>query len=513
MFDANIKAQLAAAFENIKSPVVLTASLDGSDSANQMREFLDDIVEIAPDKIELNFQGHFERRPSFGISKMGEKPRIHFAAIPMGHEFTTFVLALLQASGHPPKIAPETREIVENLKNGGRFELFISLSCHNCPEVAQAINAIAVLNPQFEAVIIDGGLFQNEVESRQIMGVPSLWFNGENIHQGRATLDELLNKLDSSANAAAIQKVQDLGVLDVLIVGGGPAGASAAVYSARKGLKTAILASRVGGQIMDTLTIENFVSVLETEGPKLAAALEAHVKKYNVPILLETAQSIEKTEKGFLLKTEQGDSFETRAIILACGAKWRDLGVEGESAYRARGICFCPHCDGPLFAGKNVAVIGGGNSGVEAAIDLAGIVEHVTLLVHSTVKADAPLQAKLKTLSNVTVHTNSDVVEVLGDGEKVTGLSWKNSFNNEIHRENLSGIFVQIGLVPNTAWVKDFVAVNKKGEIETDSKGKTNVPGIFAAGDCTTQPFKQILISMGSGATAALGAFEFLMLQ
>lgn len=511
MFDGNIQQQLQAAFLNLKQEVVLTASLDESDAANEMRQFLDEVVALAPEKLSLKFNGHFVRKPSFSIAKAGENPRVHFAAIPMGHEFTTFVLALLQVSGHPPKISDETAEFIKNLKIKARFELFVSLSCHNCPEVAQAIHILAALNDNVETVMIDGGLFQNEIESRQIMGVPSLWMNGENLHQGRITLDELLQKLDSSRQEKALEKLENQGTLDLLVVGAGPAGAAAAVYAARKGLNVAVLASRIGGQIMDTLTIENFISVLETEGPKLAAALEAHMQKYNVPILLGTAEKLEKTEKGFAVQLTGGKVLNPRSVILACGAKWRDLNVEGETAYRARGICFCPHCDGPLFKGKDVAVIGGGNSGVEAAIDLAGIVKHVTLLeFDSQMRADTILQEKLKSLPNVTIHTNAQTLEVLGDGEKLTGILWQDRNSQQKETLALSGLFVQIGLVPNTAWLKGTLNLNNRGEIETNAKGETSLNGVFAAGDCTTQTFKQIIISMGSGATASLGAFEYL---
>lgn len=512
MFDDNIKTQLKAALAHLQSDLTITASLDDSDSANEMRDFLDSVADLAPEKISLSFKGHFERKPSFSIAKKNEAARVHFAAIPMGHEFTTFVLALLQVSGHPPKISEETAEFIKNLKIKARFELFISLSCHNCPEVAQAIHILAALNPNVETVMIDGGLCQDEIESRQIMGVPSLWMNGENIHQGRITLDELLQKLDSSHQEKALEKLESQGTLDVLVVGAGPAGAAAAVYAARKGLKTAVLATRIGGQIMDTLTIENFISVLETEGPKLASALEAHIQKYDVPILLGSAEKLEKTEKGFAVHLAGGKVLTPRSVILACGAKWRDLGVEGETAYRARGICFCPHCDGPLFAGKDVAVIGGGNSGVEAAIDLAGVVRHVTLLEFDTaMRADTVLQEKLRSLPNVTIHTNAQTLEVLGDSEKLTGILWQDRTAQEKQMLQLSGLFVQIGLVPNTAWLKGTLNLNARGEIEVNAKGETSMPGVFAAGDCTTQPFKQIIISMGSGATASLGAFEYLM--
>lgn len=511
MLDENIKTQLKAALTHLQSNVTISASLDESDAAKEMRDFLDSVVALVPEKLELQLDGHFERKPSFSLAKKGDVPRVHFAAVPMGHEFTTFVLALLQVSGHPPKISEETAAFIKELKMKARFELFVSMSCHNCPEVAQAIHILAALNSNIETVMIDGALFQSEVESRQIMGVPSLWMNGENLHQGRITLDELLQKLDSSHQEKALAKVEAQGALDVLVVGAGPAGAAAAVYAARKGLKTAVLASRIGGQIMDTLTIENFISVLETEGPKLAAALEAHIQKYNVPIVLGTAQKLEEKDKIFSLTLDGGKVLQTRSVILACGAQWRDLNVEGENAYKGRGICFCPHCDGPLFKGKDIGVIGGGNSGVEAAIDLAGIVKHVTLLeFDSQLRADTVLQEKLKSLPNVTIHTNAQTLEVLGDGEKLTGILWQDRNSKQKETLMLSGLFVQIGLVPNTAWLKGTLNLTPRGEIEVGTKGETTLPGVFAAGDCTTQVFKQIIISMGSGATAALGAFEYL---
>jgi alkyl hydroperoxide reductase subunit F len=437
---------------------------------------------------------------------------IRFAGIPMGHEFTSLVLALLQVGGHPPKADADVLEQIRNLEGEYRFETYISLTCQNCPDVVQALNLMAVVNPNIRHVMIDGALFQDEVSERQIMAVPTIYLNGEVFGQGRMSVEEILAKLDTGAAAREAEKIAQKDVFDMLVVGGGPAGAAAAIYAARKGIRTGVVAERFGGQVLDTLGIENFISVKETEGPKLAVALEQHVKSYDVDVMnLQRASALIPGDV-IEVKLDSGASLKAKSIVIATGARWREMNVPGEKEYRNRGVAYCPHCDGPLFKGKRVAVIGGGNSGVEAAIDLAGIVSHVTLLEFDTkLRADAVLQRKLFSLTNVTVITQAQTTEVTGDGNKVNGLRYIDRVSGEARKVELEGIFVQIGLLPNTDWLKGTVALSNRGEIEVDVRGQTSVPGVFAAGDVTTVPYKQIVIAMGEGSKAALGAFDYLI--
>lgn len=514
MLDANIKNQLKAYLERLQQPVELVATLDGSAKAAEMRALLDDIVSLSP-LVSLNPSGTATRRPSFTVGRPGETARITFAGLPMGHEFTSLVLALLQTGGHPPKVEPSTIEQIHALQGPLHFEVFISLSCHNCPDVVQAVNLMGVLNPSVEATMIDGALFQDEVSRRQIMAVPTVFLNGEPFGQGRMTLEEILAKVDSEASAREATRLKDKEAFDVLVVGGGPAGAAAAIYAARKGIRTGVVAERFGGQVLDTLAIENLISVPHTEGPKLAAALENHVREYEVDIInLQRAEALESADAdaNFGVRLASGATLKARTVILATGARWREMNVPGEKQYRGRGVAYCPHCDGPLFKGKRVAVIGGGNSGVEAAIDLAGIVAQVTLLeFDSKLRADAVLQAKLRSMPNVTIITSALTSEVLGDGSKVTGLRYQDRTTGGAHQVSLEGIFVQIGLLPNTDWLKGTITLSNRGEIEVDAKGQTSVPGVFAAGDASTTPYKQIIIAMGEGAKAALSAFDHLI--
>ena len=511
MLDSNIKTQLKAYLEKLQRPIELVASLDATPAAEEMRSLLADIAELS-DKVSLRDDGNAELCPSFAVGLPGETPRITFAGIPMGHEFTSLVLALLQTGGHPPKVDAAVIEQIKALPGNFRFETFISLSCHNCPDVVQALNLMAVLNPGVTSTMIDGALFQDEVERRKIMAVPTVFLNGEEFGAGRMSVEEIIAKLDTGAAARAAEQIASKDVFDVLVVGAGPAGASAAIYAARKGIRTGLLAERFGGQVMDTVGIENFISVKATEGPKLVAGLEEHVKEYPVDVMnLQRASQLIPGEL-IEIKLENGASLKSKSVILATGARWREMNVPGEQEYRGKGVAYCPHCDGPLFKGKRVAVIGGGNSGVEAAIDLAGIVGHVTLLeFDGQLRADAVLQKKLHSLPNVTVITKALSTEVTGNGEKVNGLVYKDRNTDEVKRIELEGIFVQIGLLPNTDWLKGTVNLSNRGEIEIDAKGQTSVPGVFAAGDCTTVPYKQIIIAMGAGATASLSAFDHLI--
>ena len=515
MLDQQLAAQLKAYLERVTQPFELVASLDEGKSSTELRSLLEQIAGMS-DKITLRTDGNDARKPSFSLQRQGTDTQLRFAAIPLGHEFTSLVLALLWTGGHPPKESEETLQAIRDLPGEYNFEVYMSLSCHSCPDTVQALTLMAIQNPNIKVTIIDGALYQKEVEERQIMGVPTVHLNGEMFANGRMTVEELLAKLDTGAAARDAAKLNQKAPFDVLVVGSGPAGAAAAIYAARKGIRTGILAERFGGQMMDTLSIENFISVQETEGPKLSAALEAHVRQYDVDVMaLQRAAAIKPAEQaGGLIEVtlENGAVLKSRAVILATGARWREMNIPGESEYKTKGVAFCPHCDGPLFKGKKVAVVGGGNSGVEAAIDLAGIVEHVTLLEFMPeMKADAVLQDKLRSLKNVDILTNVQTTEVIGDGTKVAGLRYKDRASNEEHQLDPAGIFVQIGLLPNTDFVKGTVELSKFGEIVVDARGATNVPGVFAAGDCTTVPYKQIIISMGEGAKASLSAFDYLI--
>ena len=515
MLDANLKSQLKSYLERVTQPIEIVASLDDGAKSQEMLALLKDIVSLS-NQITLLDNGTDARKPSFSLNRPGSDISLRFAGIPMGHEFTSLVLALLQVGGHPSKASAEVIEQVRSLKGEFNFETYFSLSCQNCPDVVQALNLMAVLNPNIRHVAIDGALFQAEVDERKVMAVPSIYLNGVNFGQGRMGLEEILAKLDTGAVEKQAQKLSAKEAFDVLVVGGGPAGAAAAIYAARKGIRTGVVAERFGGQVLDTMAIENFISVQETEGPKLAAALEEHVKQYEVDIMnLQRASAlVPAKDAGGLheVRFESGASLKAKSVILATGARWREMGVPGEQEYKAKGVCFCPHCDGPLFKGKRVAVIGGGNSGVEAAIDLAGIVSHVTLLeFDSQLRADAVLQRKLFSLPNVKVITSALTSEVKGDGQKVTGLVYKDRQSGEFNNVELEGIFVQIGLLPNTDWLKGTVELSPRGEIIVDARGETSLPGVFAAGDVTTVPYKQIVIAVGEGAKASLSAFDHLI--
>ncbi|UHH27347.1 alkyl hydroperoxide reductase subunit F [Pseudomonas veronii] len=515
MLDANLKAQLKSYLERVTQPIEIVASLDDGAKSQEMLALLQDVTSLTT-LITLKTEGDDARKPSFSINRPGAEISLRFAGIPMGHEFTSLVLALLQVGGHPSKASVEVIEQIRALKGEFNFETYFSLSCQNCPDVVQALNLMAVLNPNIKHVAIDGALFQAEVDERQVMAVPSVYLNGVSFGQGRMGLEEILAKLDTSGIEKAAEKISAKAAFDVLVVGGGPAGSAAAIYAARKGIRTGVAAERFGGQVLDTMSIENFISVQETEGPKLASALEAHVRQYDVDIMnLQRASSLVPAKNaGDLheIRFESGATLKSKTVILATGARWREMGVPGEQEYKAKGVCFCPHCDGPLFKGKRVAVIGGGNSGVEAAIDLAGIVSHVTLLeFDSKLRADAVLQRKLFSLPNVDVITSALTSEVKGDGQKVTGLVYKNRDNGEFTTIGLEGIFVQIGLLPNTDWLKGTVELSPRGEIIVDARGETSLPGVFAAGDVTTVPYKQIVIAVGEGAKASLSAFDHLI--
>ena len=516
MLDANIKEQLKAYMDKLQQPIELVAAYDDSKKSQELRELLEELEPMSS-KISLRTEESNDvRRPSFAINRVGADIGVRFAGIPMGHEFTSLVLALLQVGGHPSKASQDVIEQIQSLEGRFEFETYFSLSCQNCPDVVQALNLMSVLNPNITNTSIDGALFQDEVEQREVMAVPSVYMNGEPWGQGRMTLEEIVAKLDTSSSEKDAEKINQKDAFEVLIIGGGPAGASAAIYAARKGISTGIAAERFGGQVADTMGIENLISVPYTEGPKLVAAMEQNVKEYDVDIMnMQRAEKlIPASRPGMLhqVRLENGATLKARSLVLSTGARWRQMGVPGEEEYRNKGVAYCPHCDGPLFKGKRVAVIGGGNSGVEAAIDLAGIVGHVTLIEFGAeMRADEVLQKKLRSLKNVEIITSGQTTEITGENGKVNGLNYTDRNSGEQHHISLEGVFVQIGLVPNTEWLKGDIELSQHGEIIVNDRNETSIPGVFAAGDATTVPYKQIVISMGEGSKAALSAFDFLI--
>ncbi len=511
MLDANIKTQLKTYLEKVTQPIEIVASLDDGDKSREMQAMLADIAELTDRITVTEVRDDGERKPSFSLNRKGGDIGIRFAGLPMGHEFTSLILALLQVGGHPLKAEAELIEQIRGIEGRFEFETYISLSCHNCPDVVQALNLMAVINPNIRHTMIDGALFQEEVDARKIMAVPTVLLNGQPFGQGRMELAEIVGRIDAGAGMRAAEKIAAKDPFDVLIVGGGPAGAAAAIYAARKGIRTGIVAERFGGQVADTLGIENFISVKATEGPKLVMALEEHVRQYEVDVMnLQRATALVPGEVHEV-RLENGASLRAKTVILATGARWREMNVPGEQAFRGKGVAYCPHCDGPLFKGKRVAVIGGGNSGVEAAIDLAGVVAHVTLLEFADdLRADAVLQKKLYSLPNVSVIRSAQTTEVTGT-DKVNGLVYKDRSSGQEHRIELEGVFVQIGLLPNTDFLKGTIELSRFGEVIVDAHGKTSVAGVFAAGDCTTVPYKQIIIAMGEGSKASLAAFDHLI--
>ena len=512
MLDTNLKTQLKGYLERISQPVEIVASVDDGDKSREMLELLSDIQSVSGLVSVTESRGDAEVKPSFALRRPGSAPHVRFAGLPMGHEFTSLVLALLQAGGYPPKVEAAVLEHIRALDGDFSFETFVSLTCQSCPDVVQALNLMSAVNPNIRHTMIDGALFQEEVEKRQVMAVPAVYLNGQPFGQGRMELEEIIAKLDVGAGARTAAKLGAKAPFDVLVVGGGPAGAAAAIYAARKGIRTGIAAERLGGQLLDTVGIENFISVTETQGHKLATGLEQHITTYDVDVMnLQRAEGLVPGEM-IEVKMAGGASLKARSVVIATGARWREINVPGEREYRNKGVAYCPHCDGPLFKGKKVAVIGGGNSGVEAAIDLAGLVSHVTLVEYDPqLRADAVLVRKLQSLVNVTIVTHAQTTEVVGDGQRVVGLKYKERSSGEIREVELAGVFVQIGLVPNTDWLKGTVKLSPRGEVEVDARGQTSVPGVFAAGDCTVVPYKQIVIAVGEGAKASLSAFDHLI--
>ena len=514
MLDANIKQQLNAHFSNIHEPVELVVALDDTEKSAELEQLAKDLESLSS-HITLSYSDDTAvRRPSMTVRSAVRQTEIAFAGVPMGHEFTSLVLAVLHSGGHDTKVTEEDLAVIRGLSEPLQFETYISLSCQTCPGVVQALNLMAAINPAVRHTMIDGALFQDEVNERNILAVPAVYLNGQPFSQGAVTLSDILNKLDSNAGQHQVEAINQKEPFDVLVVGGGPAGAAAAVYAARKGLRTGIVADKFGGQVSETLGIENFISVKATQGPQLVAQLEEHVRDYDVDVITNQKASSLTADGGVTVGLESGATLQSQSVILATGARWREMNVPGEKEYRGHGVAYCPHCDGPLFKGKKVAVIGGGNSGIEAAIDLANIVEQVTVLEFAdSLRADEVLIRKAKSLANVTIVTNAQTTEVVGDGQRVTGLNYTDRTTGESQELALAGIFVQIGLVPNSEWLQGTLELSRHGEILVDNKGATSLPGVYAAGDVTDSPYKQIIIAMGSGATASLGAFDFLIRQ
>lgn len=506
ILDGDIKNQLDEYLKLMEGEVLIKLSVGSDSVSKEMTQLVEELAAMSP-KIKVE-EAKLERTPSFSINSIEGNRDVTFAGIPLGHEFTSLVLAILQVSGREPKVDENVKNRVKKIDDTYNFETYISLSCHNCPEVVQALNTMSVLNPNISHTMIDGAAFKDEVESKDIMAVPTIYLNGESFGSGRMDIEEILGKLDLAPDKSEFENIEPF---DVLVVGGGPAGSSAAIYAARKGLRTGIITDRFGGQVKDTLGIENFIGTKYIEGPKLAATLEDHVKSYDVEILYpQRAKHIQKKEL-IEVELENGAIIKSKSLILSTGARWRNVGVPGEAEFKNKGVAYCPHCDGPIYKGKSVAVIGGGNSGIEAAIDLAGVVEHVTVLEFlPELKADSVLQERLYSLPNVTVIKNAATKEITGT-DKVNGITYTDRDTGATKHIELQGVFVQIGLVPNTEWLGDRVERNPFGEVLVNNKNETNIPGVFAAGDCTTSPYKQIIISMGSGATAALGAFDYLI--
>jgi alkyl hydroperoxide reductase subunit F len=505
ILDENLRSQLLPYMDLLENPIILKVDADDSENGQKINEFIDELASlsdlISKEKTNLN------HKPAFSIEREGVSGLV-FSGLPLGHELNSLVLALVQVSGRPPRIEQELIEQIKAIKTSLHFDTYVSLTCHNCPDVVQALNTMTILNPNISHTMIEGGMFQAEVEAKGIMAVPAVFKNSEEFHSGRASLEELLEKITGPESSDSFAEKEPY---DVLVVGGGPAGASAAIYAARKGIRTGLIAERFGGQPLETLGIENLIGTPYIEGVQLGRQLEEHVKKY--PVDLMNLQKAVKLEKKDLIEVSlaNGATLKSKAVILSTGARWRDLGIPGEQRFKNKGVAYCPHCDGPLFSGKDVAVIGGGNSGIEAAIDLAGLVNHVTVLEFlPELKADKILQKKLASLTNVTVLTNVETKEILGD-EQVTGLNYQVRGSKETIHLELAGVFVLIGLVPNTQWLEGTIDLTDRHEIVTDKVGATNIPGVFAAGDCTDTVYKQIIVSMGSGATASLGAFDYLI--
>lgn len=500
---------------NISRDVTLVLQTGAHEKREELKNFIAAVASVS-ERISIDERDMPEklRSPvSLLIEVDGEDTGIRFSGIPGGHEFNSLVLALLHASGTPIKLDDSLKDIIAGIDEELRFEVFVSLSCHNCPDVVQTLNQFAVLNPNISAEMIDGGLFPDVIEQRDIQGVPTVYLNGEIFANGKIDPSVLVERLmERLPKASLTPPTETLPLQDVTVIGAGPGGVSAAIYAARKGLKVTVIADRIGGQVKDTVGIENFISVPKTTGADLSAHLAAHLREHDVTV--KEHLRVDHVENGQTktVTLSSGETIKTKTIIIATGAKWRELGCPGEKENIGNGVAYCPHCDGPFFKGKDVAVIGGGNSGIEAALDLAGIVNQVTVFEFlPELKADKVLVDQAEARHNITIVKNAATKQILSENGKVTGIEYQNRANDEVRTQELSGVFVQIGLVPNSAFVKDLLAVTGHGEIDVNDRCETNVPGIFACGDVTTAPYKQIVVAMGEGSKAALSAFEYLL--
>ncbi len=525
MIDQNLLDAVKTYSENMTRPITFVL---GSGEHNKRAELIDFLTKIAgtTDKINFDAEATDDSLPSAISFKVvshidGEAADtgIVFSGIPGGHEFTSLILAILQAGGHTLKLDDGIQKLVKRFNKPLQFQTYVSLSCHSCPEVVQALNQFALLNDGISNEMIDGALFQEQVEANKIQGVPAVFLNGKPFANGLIDTAKLIGKLQEQF-PDLLSDVEDdaeqLEQQDVTIIGAGPAGVAAAIYTARKGLKVTMVADRIGGQVKDTQDIENLISVPLTNGTDLSTNFVKHLSEYNITLKehVSVKDIGETEEENYSINLNTGETFETRSIILATGAQWRKLGVPGEEENIGKGVAFCAHCDGPFFKGKDISVIGGGNSGVEAALDLAGIVKHVTVLEFADeLKADQVLINKAKEKSNIEFITGAATQEIKATDGKVSSIVYQDRSTGETHERDLSGVFVQIGLVPNTEFVKGFVDLNRFGEIEIDERCRTDRKGIFACGDVTTVPFKQINIAMGEGSKAALSAFEYLVMQ
>lgn len=514
MLTQDILKALKTYTANMQNPITFVVQSGEHSKRSELMSFLSDIAGVSEQiSVEERTTDGLLRSPvSFLIEADGQDTGVRFSGIPSGHEFNSLVLAILQASGTAIKLDESLKQIIANIKEALHFEVFISLSCHNCPDVVQALNQFALINPNITTEMIDGGVFPQIIEGRDIQGVPSVYLNGALFANGKVDAAQLIDKLLSRDPGLKQVKQSALPVQDVTVIGGGPGGVSAAIYSARKGLKVTLIAEKFGGQVKETMGIENLISVSKTTGPELAGALQNHLQDYD--ITLKEHVRVEAIEKGELktLTLSSGEQIKTRTLIIATGARWRELGVPGEKENTGNGVAYCPHCDGPFFKGKDVAVIGGGNSGIEAALDLAGIVKSVTVFEFMPeLKADQVLVDQAQARDNITIHKNVATKQIIAADGKVSSIEYQDRASGEVMTQNLDGVFVQIGLVPNSQFVKEVVEVNAFGEIVIDEKGRTSEAGIFACGDVTTVPYKQIIISMGEGAKASLAAFEYLL--
>ncbi len=510
MLDQDLKTQLQSVFSSLTQSIQMEVDSCSHADQSELMNLLQDVVSTSP-KLSITSSQTMAMTPRFRLLKNNQATGIHFRGIPSGHEFTSLILAILNASGQGKQPEDVLKQRILGIRGPVRIQTYISLTCENCPDVVQALNLMATIHPDFQHEMIDGVYAQDEIQKLGIQGVPSIVVNNQMIHSGRINLIDLISKLEDvfgKDSSKSVPQPKDLGLYDVVVVGGGPAGVSSAIYSVRKGFKTAIIAEKIGGQVQETKGIENLISVVYTEGPQLANQLHEHLKSYPIDILEHRrVDSIDKDQKKITLNTQE--FLQTKSLIVATGAKWRELGIPGEKEYLGRGVAFCPHCDGPFYKGKKVAVIGGGNSGVEAALDLSAIVKEVVLIEYAdSLKADKVLVDKVKATSNISIITSAKTSVIHGDGQKVHSLEYLDRVSETKKTIPLDGVFIQIGLVPNSQFLKGVVDLTPFGEIVVDGKGRTSVKGIYAAGDVTTTPFKQIIIAMGEGAKTALTVFE-----